>query len=94
MAFPRGVEFQGIVPSLRLKALRDSIEGYEYLCIMERLGLADEAMKEVVPLAGSWTHGATDPAAFEKARTRLAEAIVNAKRAHAGRVHHPALSGR
>jgi len=43
-------------------------------------GQADGAMKEVVPLAGSWTHWATDPAAFEKARTRLAEAIVNAKK--------------
>jgi hypothetical protein len=77
----RAVGYEGIVPSLRLKALRDSIEDYEYLCIMERLGQADGAMKEVVPLAGSWTHWATDPAAFEKARTRLAEAIVNAKKA-------------
>ena len=41
--------------AFRLKALRDSIEDYEYLCIMERLGQADGAMKVVVPLAGSWT---------------------------------------
>jgi Domain of unknown function (DUF4091) len=77
----RAAGYEGIVPSLRLKALRDSIEDYEYLAIMERLGLADGAMNEVVPRAGSWTHWATDPAAFEKARTRLAEAIVNVRKA-------------
>ncbi|MGC8643342.1 MAG: DUF4091 domain-containing protein [Isosphaeraceae bacterium] len=75
----RAVGYDGIVPSLRLKALRDSIEDYEYLCIMDRLGQRETALKEVLPLAGSWTRWTDDPAAFAQARKRLAEAIEHAK---------------
>ena len=31
------IGYEGIAPSIRLKALRDSIEDYEYLTILERL---------------------------------------------------------
>jgi len=64
------------VPSLRLKALRDGIQDYEYLNILERLGLAEEARKIVLPLASSWFKWNQDPVAYEKARVKLAEMIV------------------
>jgi hypothetical protein len=75
----RAVGYDGIVPSIRLKALRDAVEDYEYLAILERLGRAEEARKVVLPLAGSWFHWEKDPAAFDRARTRLAEMIVRAR---------------
>lgn len=74
----RDVGYDGIVPSLRLKALRDSIEDYEYMAILERKGLADEARKVVEPLAESWFKWEADPGEYEKARARLAEMIVGA----------------
>ena len=75
----RPVGYDGIVPSLRLKALRDSIQDYEYLCILERAGRAAEAEKIVLPLAASWFEWQKDPAAYDKARAALAELILKAK---------------
>ena len=76
----RAVGYDGIAPSLRLKALRDSIEDYEHLSILERAGMADEAQAVIMPLAGSWFKWETDPAEYEKARARLAEMIVALKK--------------
>jgi len=76
----RAVGYDGIAPSLRLKALRDSIEDYEYLAILERAGLRAEAEKVVLPLAGSWFKWETDAAAYNQAREKLAALIVKAKR--------------
>ena len=75
----RAVGYEGIAPSIRLKALRDSIEDYEYLAILERLGLESPAQDVVVELAESWFQWEPDPAAYEKARTRLAEMILSTK---------------
>ena len=59
-----------------MKALRDSIEDYEYLAILERAGLAAEAQKVIMPLAGSWFEWETDPGKYENARAKLADMIV------------------
>ncbi|MBM3887982.1 MAG: DUF4091 domain-containing protein [Verrucomicrobia bacterium] len=75
----RAAGYDGIAPSLRLKALRDSIEDYEYLAILERAGLRAEAEKIVLPLAESWFQWERDPAAYTKAREKLAALIVKAK---------------
>lgn len=72
----RAVGYEGIVPSLRLKALRDAIEDYEYLSILERRGQRAEAEQIVLPLAGSWFQWDPDPAAYLAARARLAEMIA------------------
>lgn len=74
----RAAGYDGIAPSLRLKALRDSIEDYEYLAILDRAGLRAEAEKIVMPLAGSWFRWETDAAAYGKAREQLAAMIVKA----------------
>jgi hypothetical protein len=76
----RAVGYDGIGPSLRLKALRDGVQDYEYLAILERLGKADEAQKIVEPPAESWFKWDGDPAAWQKARAKLAELIVAAQR--------------
>jgi len=75
----RAAGYDGIASSLRLKALRDAIEDYEYFSILERLGLADKAQSVVMPLAGSWFKWETDPGAYEKARAELARMIVAAQ---------------
>jgi len=72
----RAVGYEGIAGSLRLKALRDAIEDYEYLAILERRGRASPAEQIVLPLAGSWHQWQPDPAAYEAARRRLAAVIV------------------
>jgi len=76
----RAVGYDGIAPSLRLKALRDGIEDYDYLAILERLGRAAEAEQIVLPLAESWTKWEKDPAACQKARQALAELILKGRK--------------
>jgi hypothetical protein len=76
----RAVGYDGVAPSLRLKALRDGIQDYEYMAILERAGLAAEARRIVEPLAASWFEWEKDPAAYEKARVRLAELIIHVGR--------------
>jgi hypothetical protein len=72
----RPVGYDGIASSMRLKTLRDSIDDYDYLAILERLGLAAEAEKVVLSVADSWYRWDSNPAAYQKARARLAEMIV------------------
>ena len=76
----RAAGYEGIAPSLRLKALRDGIEDAEYLAILDRLGLTWQAEKVAVPLAGSWYEWSGDPAAYKKARADLAKIIVAARK--------------
>ena len=72
------VGYDGIVPTIRLKALRDAIEDYEYLAMLSRLGKSAEADKIVRRLTESWFQWDKDPAAYEKARAELAALIVAA----------------
>ena len=72
----RAAGYDGIAPSLRLKALRDGIEDYEYLAILERQGQSSAAEKIVLPVAASWFQWSDDPAAWSAARTQLAELIL------------------
>ena len=81
LAYPaRPVGYEGIVPSLRLKALRDGIQDYDYLVMLEKLGLAAEAEKIVLPLAGSFFQWEENPAAYDKARAQLAELSLSGKK--------------
>ncbi len=75
----RAAGYEGIAPSLRLKALRDSIEDFEYLKILERGGRGADARKIVLPVAESWFKWSADPAAWQKARRELAALIVAAR---------------
>ena len=74
----RAVGYEGIVPTVRLKALRDAIRDYEYLDILQRLGKASQAEQIVRPLTESWFQWEKEPLAYEKARAKLAALIVAA----------------
>ncbi len=71
----RAVGYDGIVPTIRLKALRDGIEDYEYMAILERAGKGEQARKLVLAVAESWFRWEADPSAYESARARLASLI-------------------
>lgn len=71
------VGYDGIAPSMRLKALRDSIQDYEYMSILERAGKAADAQKVVLPLAESWYKWDKNPQAYDKARADLARLILS-----------------
>jgi hypothetical protein len=79
----RAVGYDGIVPTIRLKALRDAIEDYEYLAILQRLGKAAEAQQVVRSLTETFFQWEKDPVAYEKARAKLAMIIVDATKASA-----------
>ena len=74
----RDCGYDGIAPSLRLKALRDSVEDYEYMAILDRAGKAEEARKVVGAVAGSFFTWDEDPGAYQKARAELAQMILKA----------------
>jgi hypothetical protein len=74
------VGYDGVVPTIRLKALRDAIEDYEYLAILQRLGKTEEAQKVVGSLTETFFQWDKDPAAYEKARASLVGMIVTAAR--------------
>jgi hypothetical protein len=76
----RPVGYDGIVASLRLKALRDSIQDYEYLAILDSLGLRAEAERIVLPLTDSFFRWDHDPAKYQEARAKLATLIVGVKK--------------
>lgn len=73
----RSVGYDGIVSSLRLKAIRDGIEDYEYLAILERKGRVQDARKVVLPLAESWFKWEKELDAYDKARAKLAALILD-----------------
>jgi hypothetical protein len=73
------VGYDGIVPTIRLKALRDAIEDYEYLAILQRLGKARAAHRVVSALTPTFFEWNKDPQAYDQARVRLAQMIVTAQ---------------
>jgi hypothetical protein len=72
----RAVGYDGIVPTIRLKALRDAVEDYDYLALLEGQGQAAAADEIVKPLAESFFAWERDPAAYEQVRAKLAALIL------------------
>lgn len=79
----RAVGYDGIAPTIRLKALRDSIEDFEYLTIAQRRGQGAEANRIVRRLTESWFQWDKDPVAYEKARAELAALIASTAKSRA-----------
>jgi hypothetical protein len=63
------------VESLRLKAIRDGLEDFEYLTLARKLGLSAEADKAVRALARSGYEITADPSVWERTRAELADQI-------------------
>jgi hypothetical protein len=69
------IGIEGPVASMRLKALRDGLEDYEYLVLA-----GDAGLEKAKALAPSWTKWETDPAKLAAAREELARIILSKKK--------------
>jgi len=65
----------GPIASLRLKALRDGVEDYDYLKILSDLGESSAAAGEALAIGTSWSAWDQTPAALEAARDLIADRI-------------------
>ena len=63
------------IESLRLKAIRDGLEDFEYLTLAHELGLDAQAQKAAHALARSGYEITADPSVWERTRAELADAI-------------------
>jgi hypothetical protein len=62
-------------PGMRLKALRDGIQDYEYVQILNGLGQAAFVNSVIQPIATSWDNWTHDPNALEAARLQLGQKL-------------------
>ncbi|MDM9381280.1 DUF4091 domain-containing protein [Chlorogloeopsis sp. ULAP01] len=69
------VGIEGVVPSMRLKWLREGVEDYEYIEILKKLARRDWALAVSRGVARDWKNWTRDPKVLESARHRLGEEI-------------------
>ena len=62
-------------PGIRLKAIRDGIQDYEYAQILKNLGQASFVNSIIQPIATSWSNWSHDPNALEAARMQLGQKL-------------------
>ncbi|HEV2195107.1 MAG TPA: immunoglobulin domain-containing protein [Candidatus Acidoferrum sp.] len=62
-------------PGIRLKAIRDGIQDYEYAHTLNSLGQLSLLNSAVAPIATSWTSWTHDPNALENARQQLGQLL-------------------
>lgn len=74
---PCGIE--GPVACVRIKNLRDGMEDYEYLAILEKLAGKDAVKKIVSTIAPNWWQFSKDPNEILAAREKLATEIIRLK---------------
>jgi Domain of unknown function (DUF4091) len=71
------VGIEGVVPSMRLKWLREGVEDYEYIEILKRRGRGDWALAVARGVGADWAHWTYDPNVLELTRRQLGEAIAS-----------------
>jgi hypothetical protein len=62
-------------PGIRLKAIRDGIQDYEYAQILKNLGQVSFMNSIIQPIATSWSNWSHDPNALEAARMQLGQKL-------------------
>ena len=62
-------------PGIRLKAIRDGIQDYEYLHLLNSLGQLSFLNPIVLPIATSWTNWTHDPNTLQSARQQLGQQL-------------------
>jgi Domain of unknown function (DUF4091) len=73
------VGIEGIVPSMRLKWLRDGVEDFEYVQILKGLGRQDLALKLARTAGRDWRNWTQDPRVIESVRLELGKEIHKLK---------------
>jgi hypothetical protein len=69
------VGIQGVVPSMRLKWLRDGVEDYEYIEILKKLGRGDWALGVTREVGRDWKNWRKNSNILLEARQKLGEEI-------------------
>jgi len=69
------VGISGVVPSMRLKWIRDGIEDYEYIEILKELGLEEWALDASRSIGADWKNWTKDPEQLEAVRRKLGDKI-------------------
>jgi hypothetical protein len=72
------VGLEGIVPSMRLKWLREGVEDYEYVALLKARGQGDWALGVAREVGADWSNWTQDPRRLEAARVRLGAALGEA----------------
>jgi hypothetical protein len=62
-------------PGIRLKAIRDGIQDYEYAHMLSSLGQLSFLNPILAPIASSWTNWTHDPNALQSARQQLGQQL-------------------
>src|SRR5579885_529548 len=70
---PAGVP--GTVPSLRLKWIRDGMEDFDYVALLDRAGYGSWARSAVRRIAANWSDWTKDPESLEATRRQLGEKL-------------------
>jgi hypothetical protein len=71
----KAIGYEGPVASLRLKALRDGIEDYEYIALLRKGGKSAQADAAVNLVARSWTDFSLSQSDYDSARALAAAAL-------------------
>lgn len=66
---------RGVAPSMRLKWIRDGVEDYEYVALLNKAGYGDWALQIARRVGPDWTHWTRDPNALESARRALGQKL-------------------
>lgn len=62
-------------PGIRLKAIRDGIQDFEYAQMLKNLGQLGVVDSTLLPIATSWSNWSHDPSALQNARTALGQLL-------------------
>jgi len=62
-------------PGIRLKAIRDGIQDYEYAQILKNVGQVPFVNSTILPIATSWSNWSHDTNVLQNARTQLGQLL-------------------
>lgn len=83
LVYPGGaIGVSGVVPSMRLKWIRDGVEDYDYISLLSRLGYGSWARTIIAPVAGDWSNWTQDPQALEHVRRELGQKLDSLAATH------------
>jgi len=72
------VGIAGVAPSMRLKWLRDGVQDYEYVALLEQAGQGPWALQVAAQAGASWSNWTRDPNVLEGVRQQLGVALDTA----------------
>lgn len=74
------VGVKGVVPSMRLKWLRDGVDDYDYIALLKAAGKPDLALELSRQIGPDWRSWSRDPQALERVRRQIGEELENINR--------------